>query len=450
MSGPELDSLPQGTIVAGRYEILSKLGEGGMGAVYLADQIRLGRHMALKVILPEHAARKGARTRFEREARTASALRHNGAVEIYDFGEYEGSLYLAMELLRGYPLRDVVDIDLPLLKLTRTLNWAEQVADVLTSACDIGLVHRDLKPENVMIEPGRDGDERVVVVDFGLAFMMEREDAGRMTREGVVTGTPDYMSPEQARGSDVGPESDIYSFGCMLYEMCTGSAPFTGDTAILISRHLFVAPTPMREAYPDLELPGPLVDLVSAMLAKHPEERPTAEKVRDTLRKIDPAAPQRHGATTEGGKLVGRAARMVSQHPRTGAASFAPTEFGPRPDVIPGVQMLLGIYGDVSETLTLALAANGLARATVPPGADADGVTALGCRAIFAPGVEPDALSALSAAGVPIVTDADAGDMDRLALMLRAGAAEVVVRPVAAEEVARKVRRAIRKKERKR
>jgi serine/threonine protein kinase len=283
--------LKPGDIVAGRFELERKLGEGGMGVVFLATQIQLRRKVALKLILPEHAARKGARARFEREARVASALRHPNAVEVYDFGEHQGALYMAMELLTGVTLRSLVDLDRPPLPLVRALRYARQIADVLTAAAAIGLVHRDLKPENVMIETAVDGSERVVVVDFGLAFMAEQGDMGRLTREGVVTGTPDYMSPEQARGIEVTPATDVYSLGCMLYEMLTSNPPFQGDTAILISRHLFVAPTPIREAYPEVDVPGAVDDLIQRMMDKTPEARPSAQSVRDVLLAVDPAAP---------------------------------------------------------------------------------------------------------------------------------------------------------------
>ncbi len=433
--------LKPGDIVAGRFELERKLGEGGMGVVFLATQIQLRRKVALKLILPEHAARKGARARFEREARVASALRHPNAVEVYDFGEHQGALYMAMELLTGVTLRSLVDLDRPPLPLVRALRYARQIADVLTAAASIGLVHRDLKPENVMIETAADGSERVVVVDFGLAFMAEQGDMGRLTREGVVTGTPDYMSPEQARGIEVTPATDVYSLGCMLYEMLTSNPPFQGDTAILISRHLFVAPTPIREAYPEVDVPGAVDDLIQRMMDKTPEARPSAQSVRDVLLAVDPAAPSRHGAT-QGGRLLGRAARMVSQAP---ISTNAPTMMSDSDNVlIPGPGATGGLdvayIGPNDEALLLGLAANGLFLRAYD---------ATPARAVFAPGLTPEEIATLSRAGEPVITDAPKGDMERLSQLLRAGAADVVVAPYDPEEVARKVARAIRKSERK-
>ena len=433
--------LKPGDIVAGRFELERKLGEGGMGVVFLATQIQLRRKVALKLILPEHAARKGARARFEREARVASALRHPNAVEVYDFGEHQGALYMAMELLTGVTLRSLVDLDRPPLPLVRALRYARQIADVLTAAASIGLVHRDLKPENVMIETAADGSERVVVVDFGLAFMAEQGDMGRLTREGVVTGTPDYMSPEQARGIEVTPATDVYSLGCMLYEMLTSNPPFQGDTAILISRHLFVAPTPIREAYPEVDVPGAVDDLIQRMMDKTPEARPSAQSVRDVLLAVDPAAPSRHGAT-QGGRLLGRAARMGSQAP---ISTNAPTMMSDSDNVlIPGPGATGGLdvayIGPNDEALLLGLAANGLFLRAYD---------ATPARAVFAPGLTPEEIATLSRAGEPVITDAPRGDMERLSQLLRAGAADVVVAPYDPEEVARKVARAIRKSERK-
>ena len=301
----EMNDLPRGTLVGDRFEILERIGEGGMGTVYTATQRDLGRRVAVKVILPELARRPGARKRFTREARVASALRHPNAVEVYDFGELGDTLYLAMELLSGVTLRQVVDEDKPPLRPEQAVSYASQIADVLVAAQSIGLVHRDLKPENIILDRRADGSERVVVVDFGLAFVQEgQEDIARLTREGVVTGTPDYMSPEQARGVEVTPSSDVYSLGCLLYEMLCSRVPFFGNPTVLLSRHIFVAPTPLRELRPDLGISGALDDLVIAMLAKSPSDRPDARAVRDALRRVDLSRPERLGGLASDGQAV--------------------------------------------------------------------------------------------------------------------------------------------------
>ena len=168
---PEELPLRTGDMVAGRYLILDLLGEGGMGAVFKAEQMPLKREVAVKVIRPDRAHRQQARDRFLREARVTAALRHPGVVEIYDYGEHKELLYLAMEMLEGDALRRWVDYDLPLMPLERVLKIAIAVADVLVAAAQVPLVHRDLKPENIMIHRPEQPDERVVVVDFGLAFL---------------------------------------------------------------------------------------------------------------------------------------------------------------------------------------------------------------------------------------------------------------------------------------
>ncbi|MEM9073167.1 MAG: serine/threonine-protein kinase [Myxococcota bacterium] len=428
-------SLPTvGTIVAGRYEVLELLGEGGMGAVYRAIQIQLRREIALKVILPQRARKETARSRFLREARIAGSLRHPNVVEIYDYGEYEDTLFLAMELLRGDSLREEVDVDLPLLGLERTLEISRCIADVLATAAQVPVVHRDLKPENVVVDRGVDGRERVVVVDFGLAFLAEDadEETGRLTREGVVTGTPDYMSPEQARGSSaMSPAADVYSLGAMMYEMLTRHVPFEGDAALVISRHLFVRPKSMREAHPEVSVPGALDDLVMRMLEKEPADRPTAAQVRDALLAFELAAPERMSGKTDSGSAVGRAARMISVSPTVEA----------REPAVPMSSHRIAWVGATTDHQRLALAAHGLdVREVATPSEVPEDAAA-----IFYPEATGEQIAAFAALGHPVVVDAPPGDVAQLTALLRAGAAEVVMRPLANEDVARKLLRAVRK-----
>ncbi len=432
---PKLPS--PGQIVAERYRVEKQLGEGGMGAVYRAVQLGLEREIALKVILPHKAESQQSRDRFLREARISASLRHPGIVEIFDFGEVGGTLYLAMELLRGESLREWVDYDKPPLSLERSLNIATQIAEVLAFAAERGAVHRDLKPENVIYD--RDGDrERVVVVDFGLAFIQAGDDTtGRLTREGVVTGTPDYMSPEQCRGkANVTSAADIYSLGCMMYEMLTANVPFNGDVGIVISRHLFVQPKPMREAYPELHIPGAIDDLVRRMLAKTPEDRPTATEVLRSLGAYDPSTPRRFSGRDQNENRVGRAARMVSVHAK------APTAPAPRPA---GMNCSIAWVGERDDNIATGLAVNGVAATVYEPSAIPEDI-----EAILASGQSLDVVTALCSKGVPVVADAEPGDTDRLQALLRAGVAEVLVRPWNAGSLAQKTLRAVRKAKRKR
>ena len=426
------EDLSRGTVVGGRFEVQSKIGEGGMGSVYRATQDKLGRQVALKVIKRTYAAKKSARRRFEREARVAAALKHPNAVEIYDFGEHEDTLYLAMELLEGETLRAYVDEDKPPLSLRRAAKIGGDIADVLVSAERVGLTHRDLKPENVLLDRSHDGVERTVVVDFGLAFIQEDETSGRMTREGVVTGTPDYMSPEQARGTEITPSADVYALGCMLYEMLTAFPPFDGDAAVILSRHLFVAPAPIRNAFPELRVPGALDELILRMLSKAPEDRPSAQTVRDALRALDPDAPERTGGQSVDGRLLGRAARMVSQAPATSRHSERP--------VVTSARLSVATTQPVSDDFELALAANGISVVTF----EADS-TPRNAAAIFAPNASEQEVATLSASGLPVITDAESSDVTRLTAMLRAGAADIVIRPCAPDDVATKIVRAVKR-----
>ncbi|MEZ4287269.1 MAG: serine/threonine-protein kinase [Polyangiales bacterium] len=431
------EALAPGTIVADRFEIHDVIGEGGMGVVYRANQIKLNRMVALKVILATHATKAGARRRFEREARVASALRHPNAVEIYDFGDYQNTLYLAMELLDGVSLRAIVDADKPPLSVRRTCQIGAQIADVLIAASQINLTHRDLKPENVILDRSRAGTERTVVVDFGLAFINEDEQSGRMTREGVVTGTPDYMSPEQARGSQITPAADIYALGCMLHEMLTSVPPFDGDTAIVLSRHLFVAAKPIREAFPHIDIPASLDELIVRMLSKTPTDRPSATSVRDALRSLDPNAPERSAGVNSDGELLGRAARMVSVAPASRWNVEAPRASLPSA----ADKRKIAWIGEFDNDFLLALAVNGFTAEEVNDSnelpTDADAIVALNATI--------DEVRNLVQSGRVVIADANASDVDRLAQLLRVGVSEVVIQPLSADDLARKLRRAIKK-----
>lgn len=428
--------LPEvGETVAGRFVVGERLGAGGMGAVYRATQVALGREVALKVMLPHGVKQQLARDRFLREARVSAALRHPNVVEIYDYGEEDGRLWLAMELLRGPTLRSRVDEDLPPLTPEQALPIAERIADVLSVAARIPAVHRDLKPENVVLDRGLDGKERVVVVDFGLAFVGEAADprTGRLTRDGVMSGTPDYMSPEQARGTGIGPAVDVYALGVMLYEMLTSRVPFEGEPAVVLSRHLFVRPKPMREAFPELGIPGAIDELVLRMLEKKPEDRPTAAEVRDALASYRPSRPLRMSGKASGAGSLGRAARMVSASPTVEAGA---------PRAV-GASARFGWLGHPSEHELLALAAHGLDVLALDSVDGLQGAPDVGV--VYVPQASASRVAELADRGYRVVADAPKGDVDHLTDMLRAGAAEVVTRPVEAAELARKVLRALRK-----
>ncbi len=258
------------------YRIVDKLGEGGMGEVYLAEDSKLKRQVALKVLPSEMAGDPDRLSRFQREAETIASLSHPNIVTIFSVEEAEGIHFLTMECVTGRAIDELLPEGG--LALDRFLALAIPIADAVASAHEQGIIHRDLKPANVMVT---DDGERVKVLDFGLAKMTSsRGAAGELgelptlaqTQEGMVMGTPHYMSPEQAKGEVVDHRSDIFSLGVMLFEMATGEKPFEGTSAIeLLSAVLRDQPPPLSETHP--ELPRSLDRLVQRCLEKAPDNR---------------------------------------------------------------------------------------------------------------------------------------------------------------------------------
>ncbi|MFT5358416.1 MAG: serine/threonine protein kinase [Polyangiales bacterium] len=278
-----------GRTLAGRYAIIERIGAGGMGIVYRAFHEVVGRDVAIKFLSPELAYDPGNRTRFLREARAANRIDHEHIIDITDFGETDdGQVYLVMEFLRGRPLNDVI-ADGPM-SLRRALTLTAQIASALARAHELDVVHRDMKPDNLFLLEGYEGDF-VKILDFGLAHMKGEL---RVTATGTVFGTPEYISPEQARGAPVTGATDLYSFGVVLFEMLTGQLPFEGATTELIFKHLRATPPSLRELRP--EIPEALEELVLSLLEKDPEDRlreafVLRERVREFLRDIPVAAP---------------------------------------------------------------------------------------------------------------------------------------------------------------
>jgi eukaryotic-like serine/threonine-protein kinase len=262
-----------GSIVAERYHILKKLGEGGMGTVYLAEHVKMGRKAALKVMNPGMNTDADAIARFNREAANASRLNHPNVCAIYDFGETsDGLIYLAMEFIEGESLTSLIEKN-GSLAAPRAATIVHQAADALAVAHDYGIVHRDLKPDNIMIAKDRDGADVVKVVDFGIA-KASSSDAQKVTKTGLVVGTPEYMSPEQLAGDKLDGRSDIYSLGLVAFNCLTGLLPFPSETAqeAMIMR-LTDHPKTLAEMRPEIEWPAELQAVMDKVLARDADER---------------------------------------------------------------------------------------------------------------------------------------------------------------------------------
>jgi WD40 repeat protein len=265
----------------GPYRVLKVLGHGGMGVVFLAEDIQLQRRVALKVMLPTLAASESARQRFIREARAAAAIEHDHIVPIFQVGEDRGIPFLAMPFLQGEPL-DVRLVRERLLPLPEVLRIGREIAEGLQAAHERGLVHRDIKPGNVWLEGDR---RRVKILDFGLA--RSAADESHLTQQGAIVGTPSYMAPEQATGGRVDQRCDLFSLGCILYRLATGELPFQGTDAIatLLAVSTEQPPSPQVR---NPRVPRPLSDLIMRLLEKDPAKRPAnAQKVVQALQQID-------------------------------------------------------------------------------------------------------------------------------------------------------------------
>ena len=220
-----------GSIIAERYHVIRKLGSGGMGTVYLAEHVKMGRKSAVKVMNPGMGQDADAISRFNREASNASRINHPNVAGIYDFGETpDGLIYLAMEYVEGEPLTSVIEAA-GALPPQRAADITRQAAEALSVAHDMGIVHRDLKPDNIMLAKNRDGSDCVKVVDFGIAKAANSDAAQKVTRTGLVVGTPEYMSPEQLSGDKLDGRSDAYSLALVSFNMLTGKLPFPSETA---------------------------------------------------------------------------------------------------------------------------------------------------------------------------------------------------------------------------
>ncbi len=341
---PELSALI-GTVIAGRYRVDGRLGEGGMGAVFDGHHLGLDRAIAIKVLRPEFVTDPQVATRFEREAQAVSRLEHRAIVQVFDVGTASVELfdrpisYLVMERLRGHELTTVLGKPLP---PAVALGYLEQVLEGIAHAHTRGIVHRDLKPENIFVTEGREGGVQLKLVDFGIAKIVQPADGSELTQMGMIFGTPGYMSPEQATGSPIDGRTDLYSAGVILYEMLAGHRPFRGEEMMdVLRQHIGTAPPPIHGLDSDVE------DLLLGLLEKDKDARtPSAEAaliaVRDTLADLAASAAARGMGESSAASGSDRA----TTRPAPGAAPTAPSRAGLDPGVAMAGRSGTAMLGD--------------------------------------------------------------------------------------------------------
>ncbi|MFG2488357.1 MULTISPECIES: serine/threonine-protein kinase [Streptomyces] len=313
-------------LIGDRYQLATILGQGGMGQVWTAYDRRLDRRVAVKLLRPDKVAGPGTvaeelRRRFVRECRVTAQVDHPGLVTVHDAGSDGDELFLVMGYVEGADLADHLAEHDPY-----PWQWAvavvAQLCSVLSAVHAVPIVHRDLKPRNVMVRP----DGTVLVLDLGVASVMDT-DTTRLTSTGSPIGSPAYMAPEQAMGGAVGPYTDLYALGVLLYELLTGNVPFAGSTALgVLHRHLYEPPLPVRQIRP--EIPPELEKLLLHLLAKDPQDRPSsAQEVYEALAPLLPA----RGSRTPSGPLDPTRPFLRPQAPWPDRATVVP----PRPSTPP-------------------------------------------------------------------------------------------------------------------
>ncbi len=274
-SPPEIADPLISQLVADRYRVIRKLGEGGMGSVYLAEHVVIEKKFALKVLAPELARRSDLVARFLQEARSASRIGHENVIDIMDFGQSpDGLVYIAMEFLDGKDLGEIV-------RSKGAMEWWDargivlQICRALRAAHDKGIVHRDMKPENIFLIQREGQPHFVKILDFGIAKVMGLDPNGpRLTRTGMIFGTPEYMAPEQAEGKDTDHRADIYAVGCIMYHLITGQTPFVAESFMtMLTKHLMEEPVPPSARRPDLVITPEMDALILKSLEKDRDRR---------------------------------------------------------------------------------------------------------------------------------------------------------------------------------
>ncbi len=326
-----------GQVLAGRYLIRKKLGEGGMGAVYLASHQLLEKDVALKILHNEFARKADLVERFIQEAKAASRIRHENVIDISDFGTTpDGVVFFAMELLNGHDLHEEVArarIAGQLLPFSRTKKIFLQICSALSAAHARGIVHRDLKPENVYLIDFLGEADFVKLLDFGIAKLTEVNDEGRkLTKTGMLFGTPEYMSPEQARGENVDHRVDIYAMGCILFQLCTNRVPFEAENFMgVLSLHLTEAPPEIPPVvFERIGAPPALAHVIERALDKNRDNRwQTIDDLANAVREVCGDAPVDAASRRTGAQTAVRAASVPSPENTTRSRQVTPAPMTP-------------------------------------------------------------------------------------------------------------------------
>jgi len=316
-----------GSIIADRYRVVSKIGDGGMGQVYLAEHVRMKRRCAVKIMRPQLMSDPVAVVRFNREAENASQISHPNVCAVYDFGETPaGLIYLAMEYIDGEPLSTILEREESLIPV-RAADVISQTADALSAAHGLGILHRDLKPDNIMVAKSRAGTDHVKIVDFGIARVMSKE-SQQLTSTGIAVGTPEYMSPEQFAGDTLDARTDIYSLALVAYHVLTGTHAFgTGTTTDHLLARLTQPPRRLSAVKADIDWPESMQRVFDKALAADPSQR--YSDVLDFARDFTEAVAELPVTTTEEHYLSAIATRRLTP-PRTFTpARGMPTVEGP-------------------------------------------------------------------------------------------------------------------------
>lgn len=290
-----------GQVLAGTYRMVSLIGEGATGEVYLAEHIHIGRHEAIKVLRPEVAADARLSSRFRREARAINRLRHPNIIGIYDFGLLpDGRMYLTMEHAAGETVAETLRRERAI-ELPRALHLLHQLASAIDHAHAQGVVHRDLKPQNLVLVEERGRRDVLKILDFGLAKMLDTGAGEELTQRGEIFGTVEYMAPERLGSGPDDPRSDLYAIGCIAYELLTGKPPFVGPRVLVMASHM-QTPAPALSA----RFPGVLDVIVQQLLAKDPAARlPTGKQLAIALEQVPGFSSRRAaGAKASAGSLA--------------------------------------------------------------------------------------------------------------------------------------------------